>query len=85
MITLTKIEWKNWIFRTTNSLLLLVAITISSCEMVYQEELGACLEWGTSTRSVKDPLPYPMTGYIERIETHTVCIDREEKHERLAL
>ena len=56
-------------------------IFLISCSTVPPEEQGECLRWKTVEVARKEFLPYPMTGYIERIETRVMCAVREEENE----
>ena len=60
------------------TMLFLVSI-IGACSTAYQTESGRCLEWRTMEVVHEKPLPYPMTGTIQTMETHTYCVAREEK------
>lgn len=54
-------------------------VLLAGCETVPHGEQGECLRWKTVEVVRKEFLPYPMTGYIERVETRPMCAVREEK------
>ena len=62
-----------------------ILVSLGACGVLFEEELDNCLEWKTVQVVTKERLPHPMTGVVERVENHLVCIAREEEDDTLAL
>ena len=61
-----------------------VLVALGACGTL-EEEQGKCMKWKTVEVTRKEFLPYPIDGYVERTQTHLICLAREEENDTVAL